>query len=92
MQELEAILKEAVRKVNEDLDAPQLETIGPDTDLFESMDSMAIVDLLLETEALLEDRYGRYAALAGDTIFDASASPLKRWSDWVAYVEQRNAE
>ncbi len=53
---------------------------------------MAIVDLLLESESLLEDETRRYVALADETIFDAQHSPLRRWADWVAYVEKRHGE
>jgi hypothetical protein len=91
MGDLEGVLREAVRRVNELVQSPELADVGPETNLFDTVDSMAIVDLLLETEALLEERAGRYVALADEKTFDASASPLLRWSNWVTYVEQRHA-
>ncbi|HMG46780.1 MAG TPA: hypothetical protein VK614_04910 [Allosphingosinicella sp.] len=90
MPGLEDLLKEAVQRVNEHAQAPELEEIDPDTNVFDAVDSMSIVDLLLETEALLAEGSGEYRALASEIIFDASASPLRRWSDWVAYVERRD--
>lgn len=92
MARLEEGLKEALRRVNEHVQAPELESVTPDLDIFDAVDSMAIVDLLLETESLLEEQTGAYVPLADDTIFDASKSPLKRWSDWVAFVERRHAD
>ena len=62
-----------------------------DLNILDAVDSMAIVELLLETESLLEEHTGEYIPLADDTIFDASASPLRRWSDWVAFVQRRHA-
>lgn len=91
MSDLEDLLKEALRRVNEDVRSPELDAVGPETDLFDAVDSMVIVDLLLETEALLEEKTGQYVPLADETIFDAGASPLLRWSHWVAHVEQRHA-
>lgn len=92
MSPIEQVLEEAVRRVNEHVQSPGLETLAPDTNVFDAVDSMAIVDLLLESESLLEDATGKYVALANEKMFDAGASPLLRWSDWVAHVEQRHAE
>ena len=92
MSRIEPVLEEAVRRVNQHVQSPDLETLTPATNIFDSVDSMAIVDLLLESESLLEEATGRYVALANEKVFDASASPLLRWSDWVAHVEQRHAE
>jgi hypothetical protein len=58
------------------------------TDIFGSVDSFTIVDLLLETEARIESVYGRYVPLADESIFDAEKSPLKNWSVWNDYVEK----
>jgi hypothetical protein len=90
--ELETWLKEALARVNENVQSPAFENVTADTNVFDAVDSFTIVDLLLETETLLEQKNGRYVALAGDTIFDATKTPLKRWSDWVKYVESRHAE
>jgi len=91
MLQLEERLKEALRRVNQHVQAPELETVTPDLNVLYAVDSMAVVDLLLETESLLEEQTGEYIPLADDTIFDASSSPLRRWSDWVAFVERRHA-
>jgi hypothetical protein len=90
MDGLEEWLKEALRRVNENVQAPGLDPVGPDTNVFDQVDSMTIVDLLLETESLLEEKTGEYVPLADETIFDASASPLRKWSDWVAHVERHH--
>ena len=90
MDGYEEALREALRRVNENVGSPDLEAVGPDTNVFDQVDSMTIVDLLLETETLLEEKTGHYVPLADETIFDASASPLRRWSDWVAHVERHH--
>jgi hypothetical protein len=91
MPNLEDLLKEALRRINEDVRSPALEAVGPETDLFDAVDSMVIVDLLLETESLLEEKTGNYVSLADETIFDAGASPLLKWRDWVTHVERCHA-
>lgn len=91
MKRIEAVLRQALASVNEHVQCPELEEVWPDTNVFDLVDSMAVVDLLLESESRLEDETGNYVALASETIFDAGASPLLRWSDWVDYVAQRHA-
>ena len=57
------------------------------TNLYEIIDSFAIVNILLESEAAIEVKYGRYIPLADETIFNASNSPFLRWEKWVEYVQ-----
>lgn len=90
MAGFEEVLKEALRRVNENVQVPGFDDPGPDTNVFDLVNSMTIVDLLLETETLLEEKTGNYVPLADETIFDASASPLRRWSDWIAHVERHH--
>ena len=71
---------------NSDTDVPA--DLNDNSNIFDLIDSYAVVDLLMETEGRIEDATGRYVPLADETIFDAEKSPLKKWSDWVAYVEK----
>jgi hypothetical protein len=90
MPDIEAVLREALRRVNEETKCDALEAVCAETNIFDAVDSMTIVDLLLESESLLEAETGEYVALAGESIFDAEHSPLRRWGDWVAYVGLRH--
>ena len=65
---------------------PELADLGPDADLFNQIDSFAVVELLLATEAEVEMAVGRYVPLADEKVLDASCSPLLRMSSWVDYV------
>lgn len=83
-QAARAALVEAAREWGKEA----LGAIGPDHDLFEEIDSLAVVDLLLLTESEVEARTGRFIPLADETIFDAEDSPLHRFSTWVEYVSK----
>jgi hypothetical protein len=87
MNELHALLLNAfATAVGEEY--PELTTsITNDTNIYEIVDSFAIVSMLLESEAAIEVKYGRYIPLADETIFDASKSPFVRWEGWVEYVQ-----
>lgn len=66
-----------------------VKNIALDTNLFEILDSFAIVNILLESESAIEEKFGRYIPLADETIFDASKSPFLCWKNWVDYVQGR---
>ena len=87
MQELHELLLIAVTTaIGEEY--PGVATrITDDTNVFELVDSFAIIGLLLESEVVIEERYRRYIPLADETIFDATKSPFIRWEKWVEYVQ-----
>lgn len=76
-------LKNAVAEEYPDL----VKNVALDTNLFEIVDSFAIVGVLLESESAIEENFGQYIPLADETIFDASKSPFLCWKDWVDYVQ-----
>ena len=88
---IEQVLRETLEKVLANVDAPGLRSISAESNLFENIDSLTVVDMLLEAEMQLEKSTGRYVTLADETIFDASKSPLRSWASWVAYVEGKHA-
>ncbi len=88
---IEQVLRETLEKILDTVDAPSLRPLRAESNLFESLDSLTVVDMLLEAEMQLEKSTGRYVTLADETIFDASKSPLRSWASWVAYVEGKHA-
>ncbi|WCS26444.1 hypothetical protein LOK46_06300 [Methylobacterium sp. NMS14P] len=65
---------------------PELSALGPEDDLFDRIDSFAVVELLLETESEVEKTVGRYVPLADESILDSTRSPLRRLQSWFDYV------
>jgi hypothetical protein len=65
-----------------------LTDIRPETDVYQQIDSFAVVELLLETESEIERTVGRYVPLANETILDSSKSPLRRFQGWIDYVAE----
>jgi hypothetical protein len=70
---------------------PELSGLGPEDDLYERIDSFAVVELLLETESEVEKAVGRYVPLADESILDSTHSPLRRLQGWFDYVAQAAA-
>ena len=92
MSEIESLLKDALEKALESDGSPGFNELTSEFSLFETLESISIVSMLLEVEAEIELATGRYVSLADETIFDASKSPLRSWSSWVSYVEARHAK
>ena len=88
---IEQVLRKTLEKILVSIEAPGLHSLTDESNLFENLDSLTVVDMLLEAEMQLEKATGRYVTLADETIFDASKSPLRTWAGWVAYVESKHA-
>ena len=88
---IEQVLRETLEKILASIEEPGLRSLTDESNLFENLDSLTVVDMLLEAEMQLEKATGRYVTLADETIFDASKSPLRTWAGWVAYVERKHA-
>lgn len=81
------IVFEAVKSVNKELKNKDLEVVSEETILFERLDSMAILDLILEIEGSIQVEYGRYIQVADDTMMDAIKTPFKTVGTLVEFIE-----
>jgi len=81
------IVFKAVKSVNKELKNKDLEVVSEETILFERLDSMAILDLILEIEGSMQAEYGRYIQVADDTMMDAIKTPFKTVGTLVEFIE-----
>jgi len=81
------IVFEAVKSVNKELKNKDLEVVSEETILFERLDSMAILDLILEIEGSIQAECGRYIQVADDTMMDAIKTPFKTVGTLVEFIE-----
>ena len=81
------LLLKAIMTVNEDAEVEALSTINDNTKLFELLDSMAILDLILEIENLLQEQTGNYIQIANDKVMDVENTPFKTFGTLCKYVE-----
>ena len=83
---VEAAAQATLTRLVETWGRAELENLGPEDDLFDRLDSFAVVELLLETESEIEKITGRYVPLADESILDSARSPLRRLQGWYDYV------
>jgi len=81
------LLIDAIDEINEELEIKELEKIQDDTPIFELLDSMAVLDLVLEIEDRLQQKYSRYIQIADDKTMDAIHTPFKTFETLFNYIE-----
>jgi hypothetical protein len=86
---LKSIILKAIKDVNEQLQIDQLNEIHEETPLFELLDSLGTLDLILELESSLEDATGSYIAVASEESMDAKNTPFKTIVTLEKFLQQR---
>ena len=79
-------VRSALAELSKEWGRDNLAAAEADFNLFETIDSFAVVELLLQTEGEVEKATGRYIPLADETVLDFEKSPLRRLDSWIAYV------
>lgn len=86
--DIEQVVRKALANVGDELGLEVLEgELAPDLNIVEAISSFAVVELLLMTEASVEELTGRYIPLADESLFDVQHSPLISLQKWIAYVQ-----
>ena len=73
---MKQLIKETINELNEDLQLKQLENISDDTPLFEILDSVGVLDMVLELEDRLQTKYGKYIQLANEYTMDKEKNTI----------------
>jgi len=84
---MKELVIDALKELNEDLELKELENITDETPIFELLDSVAVLDLILEIEERLQEKYNRYIQVADDKAMDAKNTPFKNLKTLVEYLE-----
>jgi acyl carrier protein len=85
------IAKMAIKNLSEEMGLDLIPSSQLSHNIFDNIDSFAVVELLMITEALLEEEDGVYVPLADERIFDAEHTPLRSLEDWAAYIAEQRA-
>lgn len=75
--QIENLILQSIKNVNENHKIAQLENIDDETPLFELLDSLGTLDLILELEDMLQKESGRYIAVADEFSMDKNKTPFK---------------
>ena len=86
INEVHEIVFKAFSNIKKELNVVIEQEIKGSTNILDILDSIDVVNLIMETESLVEDRYGVYVPLANEESFDANLSPLLSVSNWEEHV------
>jgi hypothetical protein len=86
--QISKVALQAFANLKDELDVTIDIEIDDATNILELLDSMDIVNLIMETEVLIEAKIGDYVALANEATFDADVSPLLSFGKWVSYINE----
>jgi hypothetical protein len=78
---------DAVSKINQDVEV--FSEIDESTEIFENLESAAILDLILELEDQLQSKLGRYIQIADEYSMDAERTPFKTLSSLIEHVRDK---
>ena len=81
------IILESLEEVNKELKSIEFFDIKNETLIFDNMDSMAVLELIIEIENKLQLQYGKFIQIADDTIMDEMETPFKTLSSLIEFVE-----
>ena len=85
--DIEAIVYRAIKNINEDLGSEVLENPTLDTPLFSELDSMAVLDLILELEEAIQEAKGEYIQIASQDTMDPNKTPFKSVGSTIEYIK-----
>lgn len=86
---MKELVIESIKAVNEELEIEELQQVNENTPLFELLDSMAVLDLVLEIEERLQKKFGRYIQIADERTMDAVSTPFKNLTTLIKHVEEK---
>ena len=86
LDEIKALVDKSILNLKNELNVEIEGEINEDSNLFDILDSMDVVNLIMETESLLEQELGFYIPLANEVTFDAEKSPLKSYKQWLHFI------
>ncbi len=85
--DIEAIVYHAIKNINEDLGSEVLENPTLNTPLFSELDSMAVLDLILELEEAIQEAKGEYIQIASQDTMDPNKTPFKSVGSTIEYIK-----
>jgi acyl carrier protein len=86
---IESIVYESIAEVNEDLEISELENPSLDTKLFELIDSLGTLDLIMELENRLQSKYGKYIQVATENSMDIDKTEFKDVNSLIQYLNTK---
>ena len=86
---IKLLVLESIKEINNDSQIEELYSPSLDTNFFDLVDSLAVLNFILDIEQRLEGRFGRYIQIANEDVMDASKTPFKTVKDIIEFISRR---
>ncbi len=86
---IKKIILDSLTEINHELKNKALNSISDNTQIFDNLDSVAVLDLIIEIESRLQLEYGEFIQVADDTVMDEIHTPFKTLSSLIGFVEKK---
>lgn len=86
---IKLLVLESIEEINNDSQIEELYSPSLDTNFFDLVDSLAVLNFILDIEQRLERRFGRYIQIADEDVMDASKTPFKTVKDIIEFISRR---
>lgn len=85
-ESVEFLVQKAISQLSDELEVVIPVPPPEDYNFLDELDSLDVVNLIMETESLVEREFGLYVPLANEKSFDLSASSMLAYRSWVIFV------
>jgi acyl carrier protein len=85
-EKIKIILFDILKEMGEELEIETFKNINEQTAIYDKLDSMALLDFILEVEDALQKTFGRYIQIADETTMDRKSTPLKSLNSTIEMI------
>ena len=86
---IKLLVLESIEEINKDSQVEELYSPKLDTIFFELVDSLAVLNFILDIEQRLEGHFGRYIQIANEDVMNASKTPFKTVKDSIDFISSK---
>ena len=86
---IKTLVFESIEEINKDLEINELYKPTLETQFFDLVDSLGVLNFILDIEQRLEREFGKYIQIANEEVMDAMKTPFKTIKDVIEFIEER---
>ena len=83
------LVLESIEEINRDLNQEDLYAPRLETKFFELVDSLAVLNFILDIEERLEGQFGTYIQIGNEDVMDEAKTPFGTVKDIIEFISHR---
>ena len=86
---IKSLVFESIKEINKDLEIEELYDPDLDTPFFDLVDSLGVLNFILDMEQRLEEEFGRYIQIGNEDIMDATKTPFGTIKKLIEFITEK---